>query len=241
MERLARLGIFGGTFDPPHLGHLILAAEALDQLNLDRVLWVLTPEPPHKHGQNRQSLDDRLGMLHVAISEFPSFQLSRVDIDRSPPHYAVDTVRLLAQQYPLSELIYLIGGDSLRDLPRWHKPLELVAACKSLGVMRRPEAHFDLARLEESLPGVTRKILNIDAPASRDFVQRDPPAHCCRPAIPALLAGGSIFPHPRAALVWVSKRLRSVIDFFLRSMPIKIQHTGCSLRDEGIGAVLLAN
>ncbi len=164
MERLARLGIFGGTFDPPHMGHLILAADALDQLNLDRVLWVLTPEPPHKQGQNRQSLEDRLGMLHVAISEFPSFQLSRVDIDRSPPHYAVDTVRLLAQQYPQSELIYLIGGDSLRDLPRWHKPLELVSACKSLGVMRRPGARFDLARLEESLPGVTRKILNIDAP-----------------------------------------------------------------------------
>lgn len=164
MERLARLGIFGGTFDPPHLGHLILAAEALDQLNLDRVLWVLTPEPPHKQGQNRQSLEDRLGMLHVAISEFPSFQLSRVDIDRSPPHYAVDTVRLLAQQYPQSELIFLIGGDSLRDLPEWHKPLELVAACKSLGVMRRPDANIDPARLEECLPGVTRKILYIDAP-----------------------------------------------------------------------------
>jgi len=164
MERLARLGIFGGTFDPPHLGHLILAAEALDQLKLDRVLWVLTPEPPHKQGQNRQTLEDRLEMLHIAISEFPSFQLSRVDIDRSPPHYAVDTVHLLAEQYPQSELIYLIGGDSLRDLPKWHKPLELVAACNSLGVMQRPDAHLDLARLEASLPGITRKISNIDAP-----------------------------------------------------------------------------
>ena len=176
MERLARLGIFGGTFDPPHLGHLILAAEAQDKLNLDRVLWVLTPEPPHKQGQHRQTLEDRLGMLHVAISEFPSFQLSRVDIDRPPPHYAVDTVRLLAEQYPQSELIYLIGGDSLRDLPKWHKPLELVAACDYLGVMRRPDARFDLARLEESLPGVTHKILNIDAPlleiSSSDIRQR---------------------------------------------------------------------
>ena len=110
MERLTRLGIFGGTFDPPHLGHLILAAEALDQLQLERVLWVLTPEPPHKQGQDRQSLDDRLEMLHIAISEYPEFLLSRVDIDRPSPLYAVDTVRLLAGQYPGSELIYLIGG-----------------------------------------------------------------------------------------------------------------------------------
>ena len=164
MERLARLGIFGGTFDPPHLGHLILASEALDQLNLDGVLWVLTPDPPHKQGQNRQSLDDRLGMLHIAISETPQFLVSRVDIDRPPPHYAVDTVRQLAQQYPQAELVYLIGGDSLHDLPGWHRPVELVQAVAYLGVMRRPDDHVNLPRLEKSIPGLSRKILNIDAP-----------------------------------------------------------------------------
>ena len=164
MERLARLGIFGGTFDPPHLGHLILASEALDQLSLDRVLWVLTPEPPHKQGQNRQALDDRLAMLHTAISEFPQFLLSRVDIDRASPLYAVDTVRLLAEQYPQAELVYLLGGDSLHDLLGWHRPAELVQAASYLGVMRRPDDHIDLHALEQSLPGLSRKILSIDAP-----------------------------------------------------------------------------
>jgi len=164
MERLARLGIFGGTFDPPHLGHLILAAEALDQLNLEQVLWVLTPEPPHKQGQNRQPMEDRLEMLHIAISEYPQFLLSRVDIERPPPHYAVDTVRLLARQHPQAELVYLIGGDSLHDLPEWHKPVELVQAASYLGVMRRPNDDADLPTLEQRIPGLSRKILRIDAP-----------------------------------------------------------------------------
>ena len=164
MERLARIGIFGGTFDPPHLGHLMLVAEALDQLSLDRVLWVLTPEPPHKQGQDRESLDDRLAMLHLTISEYPQYTLSRVDIDRPPPLYAVDTVRLLAQKYPQTELVYLIGGDSLHDLPNWHNPGELVQVVSYLGVMRRPADHADLPALEQILPGLSQKILNIDAP-----------------------------------------------------------------------------
>jgi nicotinate-nucleotide adenylyltransferase len=164
MERLARLGIFGGTFDPPHLGHLILAAEAQDQLELDRVVWVLTPEPPHKAGQNRQSLDDRLTMLHIAISGDPRSLISRVDIDRPPPLYAVDTVRLLASQYPQTELVYLIGGDSLRDLPTWHDPAGLLQAASFLGVMRRPDDLVDLAALEQVLPGLSQKMLNIDTP-----------------------------------------------------------------------------
>jgi nicotinate-nucleotide adenylyltransferase len=164
MERLARLGIFGGTFDPPHLGHLILAAEALDQLELDSVLWVLTPEPPHKQGHARQALDERLEMLYITISAYPQFSLSRVDIDRPPPLYAVDTVRLLARQYPQAELIYLIGGDSLHDLPDWHTPVELVKAVSYLGVMRRPDDSVDLSALERSIPGLTKKLLDIDAP-----------------------------------------------------------------------------
>jgi nicotinate-nucleotide adenylyltransferase len=164
MERLMRLGIFGGTFDPPHLGHLILAAEASDQLALDRVLWVLTPEPPHKPGQHRQSVEDRLAMLHITISEDPQFTLSKVDIDRPPPLYAVDTVRLLAQEYPQAELVYLIGGDSLRDLLTWHDPNGLLQAVTYLGVMRRPDDRVDLPALVQSLPGLGEKILNIDAP-----------------------------------------------------------------------------
>src|SRR5512134_3010613 len=103
-----RLGIFGGTFDPPHLGHLILAAEAQAQLGLERILWVLTPFPPHKTDQQVTSLGDRLDLLAAALDDDPAFELCRVDIDRPPPHYAVDTVGLLHAQYPQARLVYLM-------------------------------------------------------------------------------------------------------------------------------------
>lgn len=159
-----RLGVFGGTFDPPHIGHLILAAEALSQLQLDRLLWVLTPNPPHKQSQVIAPLSLRLEMVQAAIKNNPSFELSRVDIDRRPPHYALDTVQLLRDQYPGAKIIYIIGSDSLKNLPTWHKCKELLAACDGFGVMRRPTYVADLTELESLHPGIARKIAYIDAP-----------------------------------------------------------------------------
>jgi nicotinate-nucleotide adenylyltransferase len=171
-----RLGIFGGTFDPPHVGHLVLAAEAQHQLKLERVLWVLTPDPPHKEGQLISPLDVRLELLKAALSDDPAFVLSTVDIDRPPPHYALDTMRLLAHQFPGDELIYIMGSDSLRDLPTWHNPQDFIKSCKELGVMHRPG---DLARLDEveaKIPGLAYKVHWVLAPllqiSSTDIRQR---------------------------------------------------------------------
>jgi len=161
---MGRLGLFGGTFDPPHLGHLVLADEARSQLCLERVLWILTPDPPHKDDQQLTALAHRLDMLTAAISDNPTFRISRVDIDRPAPHYAVDTVRLLAETYPHEELIYLMGGDSLDDLPTWHTPRQFVEACDGIGVMRRPGDRVALKSLEKTLPGLTQKVRFIDAP-----------------------------------------------------------------------------
>jgi nicotinate-nucleotide adenylyltransferase len=158
------LGIFGGTFDPPHLGHLILAAEAHAQLGLDRLLWVLTPDPPHKQDQPIAPLEHRLAMVKLAIADDPSFELSAVEMDRPGPHYALDTVKILADQNPGAELVYLLGGDSLRDLPAWYRPADLVAALRFIGVMRRPGDAFDLPALEKSIPGLTAKVRFVDAP-----------------------------------------------------------------------------
>jgi nicotinate-nucleotide adenylyltransferase len=158
------IGIFGGTFDPPHLGHLILAAEAHARLALDRLLWVLTPDPPHKQGQSFAPLEHRLSMVKLAITDNPQFELSDVELTRPGPHYALDTVNLLAGQNPGARLVYLMGGDSLCDLPTWHRPADFVAACYSIGVMRRPGALVDLPALEEVLPGLTAKIRFVDAP-----------------------------------------------------------------------------
>ena len=115
-----RIGLFGGTFDPPHLGHLILASEAQSQLELTRLLWILTPEPPHKHDQLITSVEHRLAMVNLAIADNPSFELSRIELDRPGPHYTLDTIKLVAEQNPNAEIVPIIGGDSLRNLPTWH-------------------------------------------------------------------------------------------------------------------------
>ncbi len=161
---MIRLGIFGGTFDPPHIAHLILAAEAHFQLGLDRLLWVLTPYPPHKSDRQITSLTDRLPMVQSAIDRNSDFELSRVDIERQPPHYALDTVRSFRQIYPQAILFYLMGGDSLHDLHSWHKAGDFVAACDYLGVMRRPDDEVELSVVEEEFPGIRDKLRFIEAP-----------------------------------------------------------------------------
>ncbi len=161
-----RLGLFGGTFDPPHYGHLRLAEAAHQQLHLDKLLWALTAAPPHKHGNPISPVTDRLAMALAALAALPAHELSRVDIDRPGPHYSADTLALLAQQYPNDELIFLMGGDLLRDLPTWHRPLDLLRHC-SLGVLRRPGDSIDsnlMAQLEHALPGLTAKVAFVDAP-----------------------------------------------------------------------------
>jgi nicotinate-nucleotide adenylyltransferase len=159
-----RIGVFGGTFDPPHLGHLILASEARAQLRLDRLLWVLTAAPPHKLGQAISALEDRLAMLKLALNGEKGFEISRVDIDRPGPHYTTDTLQLLRQQNPGATLVFLIGEDSLRDMSTWHEPALVVAECDEIGVMQRPGVKTDLTRLELQIPGISSKVRPVHAP-----------------------------------------------------------------------------
>lgn len=156
--------MFGGTFDPPHIGHFILASEAQTQLRLDRMLWILTPNPPHKKSQPITPVKHRLAMVRLALSDAPGFELSTIEIDRPGPHYAIDTVHALAEQFPEASLIYLMGGDSLRDLPLWRHPGEFVAALQSIGVMHRPGDTIDLSALEKKIPGVKTKVRFVNAP-----------------------------------------------------------------------------
>ncbi|MBN2387561.1 MAG: nicotinate (nicotinamide) nucleotide adenylyltransferase [Anaerolineales bacterium] len=158
------IGIFGGTFDPPHLGHLALATAARDGMELGRVLWMPTLAPPHKQGQEITPIEHRLAMVALAVKDEPSFEISRLEIDRPAPHYAVDTVRILAKQYPGAGLVYLMGADSLRDLPTWHRAADLVSAVDFLGVMGRPGAPSDLSALETLIPGLRSRVRYVEAP-----------------------------------------------------------------------------
>ena len=171
-----RLGLFGGTFDPPHLGHLILASEAQSQLELTRLLWTVTPDPPHKQDQLITPLEHRLAMVKLAIQDNRSFELSEIELKRPGPHYTVDTIRLLAEQNPGAEIVPIIGGDSLHDLPTWHHPQEILYRAHWVGVMRRPGEETNLQALERKLPGISAKVHYVDAPlleiASREIRER---------------------------------------------------------------------
>ncbi len=160
----AQIGLFGGTFDPPHLGHLILASEACEQMQLTRLLWVLTPEPPHKLEKSITSTTHRLAMVKLATAGDARFEVSSIELERPGPHYTLDTVNLIADLNPSVDIILLIGGDSLNDLPTWHRPADLVAACHTIGVMRRPNDSADLSALESQINGISSKVRFVDAP-----------------------------------------------------------------------------
>jgi nicotinate-nucleotide adenylyltransferase len=171
-----RIGIFGGSFDPPHLGHMILASEALYQLKLTRLLWMLTPISPHKQNQQITPVAHRLEMVQAAIRDVPRFELSTLEFERPAPQYTVDTLRILQAQNPSADLILLLGADSLRGLTTWHRPADLVAACHEIGVMRRPGEYIQMGVLEAAIPNVKGKVTFVETPllqiSSREIRRR---------------------------------------------------------------------
>ena len=174
---MARLiGILGGTFDPPHIGHLTLADFGRRSLDLHRVLWVVTAVPPHKPIEPITPIEYRASMVQAAIGDTPCFELSRADIDRPGPHFAIDTLRWLVERHQGDDFIYLMGADSLNDLPRWHEPEGFLEICTKLGVMERPGVVVDMHALEVDLPGISKKVHFFDAPlvecSARDIRRR---------------------------------------------------------------------
>jgi nicotinate-nucleotide adenylyltransferase len=159
-----RVGIFGGTFDPLHIAHLILADEASYTLSLDQVLWMLTPNPPHKTEWEITPVDQRLSMLESSVADNPNFIVSRIDVTRPAPHFAVDTMSLLREEYPESKFFYLMGGDSLHDLPTWERPREFIDKCDGFGVMRRPDDDVDIEAMTHLFPEIRGKIKFVEAP-----------------------------------------------------------------------------
>lgn len=159
-----RVGLFGGTFDPIHIGHLILAEEARFHLGLDRVYLAPVGDPPHKQGRTLTPSVHRLQMVELAIADMPGLWLSRIDVDRPGPHYTNDTVQLLRQQAgPTADLYFLMGMDSLRDLPRWREPHWLIQQC-TLVVLTRHDIELDWRQLEAALPGLRERVVLLDMP-----------------------------------------------------------------------------
>jgi nicotinate-nucleotide adenylyltransferase len=159
-----RVGVFGGTFDPIHIGHLILAEEAWFQLNLDAVYLAPSGDPPHKRGRRMAPIEDRIRMAELATADSDYLLVSRIDADRPGPHYTVDMVRLLQEQAGNdTEIYFLMGMDSLRDLPTWHQPMWLVEHAR-LVALSRHDVEMDWDELERKLPGVRSRVIILDMP-----------------------------------------------------------------------------
>jgi nicotinate-nucleotide adenylyltransferase len=188
-----RLGIHGGTFDPIHFGHLLAAEEARVALSLDQVLFAPAGDPPHKQGQSVLSIIHRQAMTGLAIEDNPAFALSWVDIDRPGPHYSVDTVRLLREEWDTSadETFFIMGADSLVHLLSWHQPAQMIELCR-LAVVARPGYRPDLAELETDLPGLRRRLEWVEMPvlgiSSTDLQRRVQEGRSIRYQVPVAVA-----------------------------------------------------
>jgi nicotinate-nucleotide adenylyltransferase len=170
-----RLGVLGGTFDPPHYGHLVLAENSRVQLGLERVFFVLAGQPPHKLRCPVASSRHRLAMVEAAVAGNPSFAVSRIDLGRPGPHYTVDMLALLGQEYPAAELFFLMGGDSLAHFITWRDPAGIARRAR-LAVMQRPGHAPDVETLEGVVPGIAERLAWLDVPrldiASSDLRRR---------------------------------------------------------------------
>lgn len=152
-----RLGILGGTFNPPHLGHLVCAQEAHDQLALDRVVLMPAARPPHKKVAADPGAEVRYDLCRRAVAGDERFDVSRLELDRPGQSWTVDTLRTLRDEHPQDDLIFIVGGDMARSLPTWREP-EAVLELATLAVAERAGSEREDIRGElRGLDAATRE------------------------------------------------------------------------------------
>jgi nicotinate-nucleotide adenylyltransferase len=153
---VTRVGLLGGTFNPPHVGHLVCAAQAADQLALDRVLLVPVHEPPHKGAERDPGVEARVELCRLAVTGNERLGVSRVDADVPGPSFTVATLRRLHEDHPEDDLTFIVGGDMALSLPAWREP-EAILALAELGVAERVGTRrADIAERLEGLRGAER-------------------------------------------------------------------------------------
>lgn len=153
---MQRLGVLGGTFDPIHSGHVLLAQFAGEKLGLDRVLFIPAADPPHK-GKCAASAEDRWAMVELAIEGFPSFAASRLELERPGKSYTVDTLRNLHQTHPETQLYLIIGADNVAPFSTWHNPQGILDLCTVVAGTR-------LSPREEADPELGKSLVTIETP-----------------------------------------------------------------------------
>jgi nicotinate-nucleotide adenylyltransferase len=158
-----RVGILGGAFNPPHVGHLICAQEAMVQLELGRVVFMPVGEAPHRSLEGDPGAEARLEMVELAIGDDDRFSASRLEIDRSGPSYTADTLRELRAKAPDDELFLILGGDQAAALPVWHEPEEVLSLATVAVAERTNWSHNAVGIKVGRVPGAQR-IRYLDMP-----------------------------------------------------------------------------
>jgi nicotinate-nucleotide adenylyltransferase len=186
-----RVGIFGGTFDPIHLGHLILAEQAREQGRLDEVWFIPAPRPPHKDEPSLTRFEQRVEMLNLALAGNPAFRVDELEKERSGPSYTADTLAELRRRHPAHEFFLLVGSDTLVDLPRWHEPLRVLENAALLVMARpgSPVASVEELRTQLHLPDrVPLRLQVVETPqidiSSRDLRRRSAAGRSLRYFLP---------------------------------------------------------
>ncbi len=158
-----RIGLFGGTFDPIHFGHLILAESCREACSLDRLWFVVTATPPHKRG-GRTHVTHRLEMARIATAGHPAFEVSEIEADAGDgPHYSYQTLERLTEARAGDDFFFQIGADSLADLPTWRRP-ERVAELATIVVVNRPGIDAAISRTQPDLGPTARPFQFVDIP-----------------------------------------------------------------------------
>ena len=159
------IGVLGGTFDPIHNGHLIVAEEARARLNLTEILFVPAAQPWLKESSPISAAKHRVQMVRLAIADHPYLKLSTIEIDRGGPSYTVDTmIELQALHGAGDELFFILGWDSLAQLPQWKEPSRLTTMCRLVAVPRPGHALPDLNSLEAAIPGLSQRLIVLEKP-----------------------------------------------------------------------------
>ena len=160
-----RLGLLGGTFNPPHIGHLVCAQEAHAQLGLDRVLLVPVHTPPHKETDGDPGVEVRVALCEAAVAGDERLGVSRAEADVPGRSYTVDTLNRLHDARPDDQLTFIVGGDMAASLPQWREPQAILELC-TIGAAARDGVGRDevLERLERELPGASTRIEFFDMP-----------------------------------------------------------------------------
>jgi nicotinate-nucleotide adenylyltransferase len=160
-----KIGVLGGTFDPVHRGHIVMAEEAREALGLDEMLLIPAGQPMSKKVANPTPAEQRLEMLRLAVAGKPYLKIATIELERPGPTYTLDTLVELKKQYDdKAEIYFILGWDSLAQLPEWHQPKKIVEMCYLVAVPRPGFPKPGLEILEKDLPGISEKVIFMDRP-----------------------------------------------------------------------------